>query len=109
MREASRGKQQERDRGEELLPSARFVCQHSLQRVFEFCFLELRAYCPDGSFNPRSLSIGSILGSLPNQALYMAARSIVLPRESTMRRNRSPFARVRPPLSTKPHKRTSPN
>ena len=47
--------------------------------------------------NPRSLSIGLTLGSLPNQALYIAAKSSVLPRESTMRRKRSPFARVNPP------------
>jgi hypothetical protein len=49
--------------------------------------------------NPRSFSIGLILGSLTSQALYMAAGSSVFPRESTMRRRRSPLALVKPPLS----------
>jgi hypothetical protein len=49
--------------------------------------------------NPRSFSIGAMLGSRPNHALYIAAGSSVFPRESTMWRRRSPLARVRPPLS----------
>ena len=52
-------------------------------------------YC----FSPRSFNIGFTLGSVPSHALYMAARSSVFPRERTMRRKRSPFARVKPPWS----------
>jgi hypothetical protein len=49
--------------------------------------------------NPRSFSMGVILGSRPGQALYIAAGSSVLPRDRTMCRRRSPLARVKPPLS----------
>jgi len=52
-------------------------------------------YC----FNPRSFNIGFTLGSVPSHALYIAARSSVFPRDRTMRRSRSPLARVNPPLS----------
>ena len=58
-----------------------------------------RAQKPGHCFSPRSFNIGFTLGSVPNHALYMAARSSVFPRERTMRRKRSPFARVKPPWS----------
>ncbi|MDT7810654.1 MAG: hypothetical protein QOJ42_570, partial [Acidobacteriaceae bacterium] len=51
------------------------------------------------TINPRSLSMGMMLGSRPSQALYIPAGSSVLPRESTMCRRRSPLGLVKPPLS----------
>src|ERR1700728_567512 len=59
------------------------------------------------SFRPRLSSIGSMLGSLPRQFLYSVARSCVLPCERIIARKRSPFSRVRAPLSTKPWKASS--
>jgi hypothetical protein len=50
-------------------------------------------------FSPRSFNIGFTLGSVPSHALYIAARSSVFPRDRTMRRSRSPLARVNPPWS----------
>ena len=50
-------------------------------------------------FSPRSFNIGFTLGSVPSHALYIAARSSVFPRDKTIRRNRSPLARVNPPWS----------
>ena len=47
--------------------------------------------------SPRYFSIGSIFGSLPSHAAYIFARSSVFPRDSTIARKRSPFARVNPP------------
>lgn len=52
------------------------------------------------SSSPRSFSIGSIPGSFPSHALYIAPSSSVLPRDNTICRNRSPLARVMPPLSS---------
>src|ERR1017187_1828605 len=50
--------------------------------------------------NPRSFNIGAVLGSAPSHAEYAFARSSVLPIDSTIARNRSPFARVIPPWSS---------
>ncbi len=50
--------------------------------------------------NPRYFSIGSMLGGAPRHASYSFSRSSVLPRESTILRKRSPFARVNPPWSS---------
>jgi hypothetical protein len=47
--------------------------------------------------SPRYFSIGSTFGALPSHASYIFARSSVFPRDSTIFRNRSPFARVNPP------------
>ena len=54
-------------------------------------------FAPPVSFSPRNFNIGSMLGCAPSQSEYIFARSSVLPRESTIRRKRSPLARVRPP------------
>ena len=54
------------------------------------------AYFEDSAI-PRYFNIGAMLGSAPSQAAYILARSSVLPRESIIRRKRSPFARVKPP------------
>jgi hypothetical protein len=47
--------------------------------------------------SPRYFSIGSTFGALPSHASYIFARSSVFPRDRTIFRNRSPFARVSPP------------
>ena len=47
--------------------------------------------------SPRNFIMGSTDGLAPRHASYIFSRSSVLPRESTILRNRSPFARVSPP------------
>jgi len=49
---------------------------------------------------PRYFSMGSMLGGPPCHASYILPRSSVLPRDSTICRKRSPFARVSPPCSS---------
>src|SRR5690554_2490451 len=50
--------------------------------------------------NPLAFNIGSILGSLPRQSLYICSNGKVFPRESTISLNRCPFSRVSPPCSS---------
>ena len=59
-------------------------------------FFATRAYFAAFT-SPRYFSIGSTFGALPSHASYIYARSSVFPRDRTIFRNRSPFARVSPP------------
>src|ERR1700674_1648589 len=63
-------------------------------------FFCMRYFAGGDSPRPRYFSIAFVLGAAPRQDLYILARSSVLPRERTIRRKRSPLARVNPPLST---------